>query len=58
MRLKNMKKQRTIDSFAAHGLKESKKSSGLLSDAVINCIANNSEISLNKVKRLRKSQKY
>lgn len=58
MSLRNTTRQRTIDSFAAHGLKGPKRVSGSLSDAVVHCIANNSRISLNEVKRLRKARKY
>ncbi|MDE7268825.1 MAG: hypothetical protein K2N89_15315 [Lachnospiraceae bacterium] len=58
MSLRNTTRQRTIDSFAAHGSKGSKRVSGSLSDAVVHCIANNSKISLNEVKRLRKARKY
>lgn len=58
MRLTNTTIQRTIDSFPAHGLKRVKRVSGSLSDAVVRCIANNSKISLNEVKRLRKARKY
>jgi len=58
MSLRNTTRQRTIDSFAAHGPKGAKRVSGSLSDAVVHCIANNSKISLNEVKRLRKARKY
>lgn len=58
MSLKDTARRRTIDSFAAHGLKGSKKISGSLSDAVINCIANSSAISLNEVKRLKKARNF
>lgn len=58
MSFKNIAKRRTIDSFAAHDLKGTKRISGSLSDAVIHCIANNSKISLNEVKKLRKTRKY
>lgn len=58
MSLKNTARRRTIDSFAAHDLKGPKRISGSLSDAVIHCIANNSKISLNEVKKLRKARKY
>lgn len=58
MSFKNTARRRTIDSFAAHELKGPKRIGGALSDAVINCIANNSKSSLNEVKRLRKARKY
>lgn len=58
MSIRNSVRQRTIDSFAAHGIKGPRRVSGSLSDAVVHCIANNSKISLNEVKRLRKARKY
>ncbi|MCM1040607.1 MAG: hypothetical protein NC434_14915 [Ruminococcus sp.] len=58
MDLSGTTRQRTIDSFAAHDLKGSKRSTGVLSDTVIRCIADNDKISLNEVKKLRKVRKY
>lgn len=50
--------KRTIDSFPAHDSKRPKKLSDSLSDTVIHAIAQNSSISLNEVKKLRKRRKY
>lgn len=58
MSLMNTTRQRTIDSFATHEPKGSKRVGDSLCDAVVCCLANNSKISLNEVKRLRKARKY
>lgn len=55
----NSSRQRTIDSFAAHGLNGSKRISDALSEIVMNCIANSKgKFKLNEVKKARKARNY